>query len=698
MYYIKYNEIDLTDIVKVREVEIPSLPSIKHSSIEVFERNGNIYNGASYNERNIRLVLLIQPTDVNNYDMYINDVKRAFYTKQECRLFCGNETLYMWCVPTDDVLITELSTYCAEIEINLVAYDPYWYSTEQNIVNNSNISNFTVDNQSDVEIYPTFSIGFRNNSTFVQLENKTSGQHILLGEIPSSEKETIVKDNSVLKDVCCTLGGWVSTNTAIDSNRSGGGTLTLGTNGYNLICGNFGSTNSDTTWHGALYKKNLDEPITNFKVKVNMSFNSYGVNGDPSNEETLEDNESNVISGGIKSILVVNKPNANIFTTPYDGELGDNATNEEKALLEKVKIGSISYGTSIEEFEVTSNGWFRYPYNENIYAYIKSTDVMMRYVDNRYTNTYCNYMVTKNTALRNSPNKLFTNLRTLPSGTIVRIETTNRYGDNQFYKVLRPYEGYVAVSDVIRASEYTITYDKEYEYADDKQGIIELYGYSSNNIQLFKLSLCDDNKWYEFTYPRITKNGKDFLVDKTVAPNPKLNEVRTDKGVTYTEMRSGEYGSWNNFNGDLYIERIDNVWYGYVCKHNEVYYMSQEKLIKTKYLKDNTNEFEQLSYLVLYIGTVNSQDETSAMSVNKIDVETENNIENDNDYNIVHFKEGDVLTIDTSVPNVYLNGIERNDLVDVSSNFFTIQTGVNNMKITSTVCPNTDVIWGNKYL
>ena len=86
MYYIKYNEIDLTDMVKVREVEIPSLPTIEHSSIDIFERDGGVYNGASYGTREIRLTFIIKPDDKNDYEQYVRDVKRAFYTKEECRL------------------------------------------------------------------------------------------------------------------------------------------------------------------------------------------------------------------------------------------------------------------------------------------------------------------------------------------------------------------------------------------------------------------------------------------------------------------------------------------------------------------------------------------------------------------------------------------------------------------------------------
>ena len=87
------------------------------------------------------------------------------------------------------------------------------------------------------------------------------------------------------------------------------------------------------------------------------------------------------------------------------------------------------------------------------------------------------------------------------------------------------------------------------------------------------------------------------------------------------------------------------------------------------------------------------------MSVNLIEITTENNaLDTEKEYNEVIFKQGDVLKIDTSVPTVYLNDIERNDLVDIGSQFSPIIQGVNEIKVTSGSTPNVDVIWGNKYL
>ena len=180
MYYIKYNEIDLTDMVKVREVEIPSLPSIEHSSIDIFERDGGVYNGASYGTREIKLTFIIKPDNRDDYEQYVQDVKRAFYTKEECRLFCGDENLYIWCVPVDDMVITELGEGCAEGEVNLVSYDPYWYSVDQQAVNNNDKKKFTVENESDTNVYPVIQVGFTRDTTFLQIRNRSTNETILI--------------------------------------------------------------------------------------------------------------------------------------------------------------------------------------------------------------------------------------------------------------------------------------------------------------------------------------------------------------------------------------------------------------------------------------------------------------------------------------------------------------------------------------
>ena len=692
MYYIKYNDIDLTDIVKVREVEIPSLPTMKHSSIDVFERDGGIYNGLSYKTREIRLTFIIQPEDPNDYDMYVNDVKRAFYTKEEAQLYCGDESLYIWCVPVDDLIITELGTACAECEVNLVSYDPYWYSTKQNAVNNNDAKKFTVTNESDVPAYPIINVGFTKDTTFFQIRNRDTNETVLIGGVPEKENNTIKKNTRVFKDAMETTSGWVSTSAPIDANRSTGGTLSVTSDGKGLMCGNFGSSSDGAVWHGACYKKSIDTPVKDFKVRIRMKHNSTGKNGDPSHP--YQNETTPPISGSKK--------------TYYKVTARSGLNLRKSASTSSTKLLTIPYGTKLTG--TVSKGWLKTTYNGKTgycYAeYIK--DVTS---DSTVTSKERNYVTMKSTAIRATASKKATNKKTIPAGTCIRCKYDTKYPTTgkddvkgKFFELAKPYDGtkgYVLIENLVQANEYEVDYEPEIETADDKTGVVELYGFSANNVQLFKLSMVDDNEFYEFTYPLIRKNGEDFLKDKTIAPEPK--KVTTYNGDTkkVQSILSGRYGAWTGsdgkgFYGELYIERINNKWYAYVQKIKEG---EPVKTIKSKTVTDKENQDEELSYIVIYFGTTGNAEKASGMAITDINVYTATKIEDNKEYNFQEFEAGDILTIDNSIPAVYLNDEERNDLIDVGSSFFPLEPGDNYIKVASDDdVPNIDILWNNKYL
>lgn len=687
MYYIKYNEIDLTDMVKVREVEIPSLPTIEHSSIDIFERDGGVYNGASYGTREIRLTFIIKPDDKNDYEDYVRDVKRAFYTKEECRLFCGDENLYIWCVPVDDMVITELGEGCAEGEVNLVSYDPYWYSVDQQGMNNDDKKNFTVDNESDANVYPIIQVGFTKDTTFFQIRNRSTNETILIGGIPEKEKNTIKKNTRVLKDAMETTSGWSNTSAPIDAGRSTGGTLSVTSDGKGLMCGNFGSASDGAIWHGACYKKSIDTPVKDFKVRIRMKHNSTGVNGDPSHP--YQNETTPPISGSKKTYYKV---------TARSGLRLRKGPSTSAA-----KILTIPYGTKLTG--TVSKGWLQTTYNGKTgYCYAEYLKKVTN--DSTVTAKERNYVTMKSTAIRASASKKATNKKTIPAGKCIRCYYDTKYPTTgkddvkgKFYKLAKPYDGttgYVWIDNLVQANEYEVDYDPDIETADDKLGVVELYGFSANNVQLFKLSMVDDNEFYEFTYPLIRKNGEDFLKDKTVAPEPK--KVTTYNGDTkkVKSILSGKYGSWNEFYGELYIERIKNRWYAYVSKIKDGEVV---KKIKSKTVTDKDNQDEELNYIVIYFGTTGSTEKASGMAITDINVYTATKIEDNKEYNFQEFEAGDMLTIDNSVPAVYLNDEERNDLIDVGSSFFLLEPGENYIKIASDDnVPNVDIMWNNKYL
>ena len=686
MYYIKYNEIDLTDMVKVREVEIPSLPTIEHSSIDIFERDGGVYNGASYGTREIKLTFIIKPDNRDDYEQYVQDVKRAFYTKEECRLFCGDENLYIWCVPVDDMVITELGEGCAEGEVNLVSYDPYWYSVDQQAVNNNDKKKFTVENESDTNVYPVIQVGFTRDTTFFQIRNRDTNETILIGGVPEKEKSTIKKNTRVFKDAMETTSGWTNTSAPIDAGRSTGGTLSVTSDGKGLMCGNFGSATDGAVWHGACYKKSIDTPVKDFKVRIRMKHNSSGTNGDPSHP--YQNETTPPISGSKKTYYKV--------TAKSGLRLRKSASTSSTKLL------TIPYGTKLTG--TLTKGWLKTTYNGKTgycYAeYIK--DVTS---DSTVTSKERNYVTMKSTAIRATASKKATNKKTIPAGKCIRVLYDTKYPTTgkddvkgKFYKLAKPYDGttgFVLIENLVQANEYTVDYEPEIETADDKLGVVELYGFSANNVQLFKLSMVDDNEFYEFTYPLIRKNGEDFLKDKTVAPEPK--KVTTYNGDTkrVESILSGKYGSWNEFYGELYIERIKNRWYAYVQKIKDG---QPGKKIKAQPVTDKANQDEELSYIVIYFGTTGNAEKASGMAITDINVYTATKIEDNKEYNFQEFEVGDILTIDNSIPAVYLNDEERNDLIDVGSSFFPLEPGDNYIKVASDDVPNIDILWNNKYL
>ena len=687
MYYIKYNEIDLTDMVKVREVEIPSLPSIEHSSIDIFERDGGVYNGASYGTREIKLTFIIKPDNRDDYEQYVQDVKRAFYTKEECRLFCGDENLYIWCVPVDDMVITELGEGCAEGEVNLVSYDPYWYSVDQQAVNNNDKKSFTVENESDTNVYPVIQVGFTRDTTFLQIRNRSTNETVLIGGVPEKENNTIKKNTRVFKDTMETTSGWTNTSAPIDAGRSTGGTLSVTSDGKGLMCGNFGSASDGAVWHGACYKKSIDTPVKDFKVRIRMKHNSSGKNGDPSHPYQ---NETTPPISGSKS-------------TYYKVTARGGLRLRKSASTSSTKLLTIPYGTKLTG--TVSKGWLKTTYNGKTgycYAeYIK--DVTS---DSTVTSKERNYVTMKSTAIRATASKKATNKKTIPAGKCIRVLYDTKYPTTgkddvkgKFYKLAKPYDGttgFVLIENLVQANEYTVDYEPEIETADDKLGVVELYGFSANNVQLFKLSMVDDNEFYEFTYPLIRKNGEDFFKDKTIAPEPK--KVTTYNGDTkrVESILSGKYGSWNEFYGELYIERIKNRWYAYVQKIKDG---QPGKKIKSKTVTDKANQDEELSYIVIYFGTSGSTEKASGMAITDINVYTATKIEDNKEYNFQEFEVGDILTIDNSIPAVYLNDEERNDLIDVGSSFFPLEPGDNYIKVASDDdVPNIDILWNNKYL
>ncbi|MGL5330204.1 MAG: phage distal tail protein, partial [Peptostreptococcaceae bacterium] len=305
------------------------------------------------------------------------------------------------------------------------------------------------------------------------------------------------------------------------------------------------------------------------------------------------------------------------------------------------------------------------------------------------------------------------------SGTILRLESSKVYyepekveegqtpdqpgGNNEYYyklaKSYNGYWGYVKVGNVKVANNVVYEYAEELETADDKTGVVEVYGYSANNEQLFKLSMVDDNEYYSFNYPDITVCGKTFLKDNNVAPAPKVSSETSgsdDKLTVKQEyILSGAYGDWNNFYGKIGITRKDNYYQAWVVK------MKGGQVVKqlfspTKSVSNATKS--KLSYITVYIGTSNKDNsKASGMSVEHISVKNLNP-SNPATQNIKKFQAGDILKVDCFNNQVWLNDVRYNKF-EIGSQFFPLELGENIIKVASDDGEvHTSVIFNEQYL
>ena len=674
---------------------MPSLPTMSHSSIEIFERDGSVYNGMSYEARSIRLTFVIKKDNAEDYEAAVNDVKNTFATKEEAPLYLGKEDRYIWCVPIDDLYITEVGTYCATGEINLVAYDPYWYDNEI-LSANSETKTVTVDVVGDVETPPTIHIGVSGDASFYQIENTTTGEKILLGEIPrATAGATKKKYNTILKDEMETTSGWSQSETNIDSGMGTGGTLAVYNSGKGLKCGDFGSASSGNKWHGACYMKNLPTSVKDFTVRIRMSHNSTGTNGDPT----------------VKTPYKNDPDYGNVPNTYYETKV--NLNLRKSASLKAAVLTVIPKGTKLEGTE--TKGFLRTTYkNFTGYCSLQNDSYIKKYTGSSgKTLTQQNFVTTMKTPIRASAKKKSTNKCTIPIGTCIRCIVNPSYVDKDkkitYYKLAKAYKGitgYVAKANLVDADDYQIVYDEEtYKTADDKNGICTLFGYSSDGTQLFSMNFIDDNNYYEFSYPLIRKNGTDFLKDKTKAPDPKYTTTYSEKnGKLVAEKKyklSGTYGSWNDFYGELYIERKNNKWYAYVKKMTNDNVHSVTKTLSSKTVTDTTNSDKNLSYLVMYIGTAGDSAKACGMGISHIEVKSDQSaeIENPGDVNWQGFEEGDAITIDCANATVELNQIDTPGIIDVASDFFNLLPGENTIKVvTDDSNPTITVTYDARYL
>lgn len=238
-------------------------------------------------------------------------------------------------------------------------------------------------------------------------------------------------------------------------------------------------------------------------------------------------------------------------------------------------------------------------------------------------------------------------------------------------------------------------------YAEDQLGIIEIYGFDQNGAKLFKMSLEDSNKYYEYVMPR-TEIGNTIVLrdDKATPTARKITQKDSNGNETTIEAASGVFGDWNDFEGKLSIRREINASgeYTWNCTFKKIKDGKVEKILETSNgLSNKSYPKGDLNYLAVFIGKYKDVEAMSVAGIKNILVRKLNiNSSSNLDYkNVYIFSEGDHLRIDFAEGLVTLNDSPILTKLDIGSEFFAIPPG-NSQFITSSDCENYSAICGFK--
>jgi predicted phage tail component-like protein len=128
-YYVRYNNVDLTNKIGVRTVQTTVLPPRENNSILIWERPGSIYNAYRYAEREITVTFLIRGNSAYDMETKLNDLRNIFRVDGPKPLYLGSTSQFIYAVPDGDFTMNELRYDCYECEIRFVCHDPEYYSS-----------------------------------------------------------------------------------------------------------------------------------------------------------------------------------------------------------------------------------------------------------------------------------------------------------------------------------------------------------------------------------------------------------------------------------------------------------------------------------------------------------------------------------------------------------------------------------------
>ena len=653
---IVYGGVDLGQYIEVRSINRNILPTRENYTIDIPSMTGKIYNGFKYAERVIEIDFLVKSIDPLAYPQMIRDIATILDVDSPCRLYIMDEpNKYYYAIIDGDTNISEIASGIGEGTITFICYNPIAYSDEEKIFTGTN--KLTVSNEGTTKAFPLIDINFSKSASFAQVSNVETGAAVLVGQWTNVNQPQAPSKGTVISDPCTTLTDWLAVGNVLDADRRIDGNFTINSGGYAITPSSFGSVTETDKWHGPARLRNLGRNVRDFEVVASFEFDSKGKN----------------YSNATNTPATNPSTGANKYRTTANLNIRTGRGTNYKILTTMPK------GTEVAVTEI-SGGWGKVSYKgQTGYSAMKYLSLIKTVATNYKVNTGSS----KGLNLRSSRNTSSRVLLSIPNGTPLAItDISNGWGKTTYKgKTGYVYMQYVSSQKSLISGQEISLYTTE-ETADDKLGLIELYGRDVNGNKLFKLNLTDANFFYEYTHPQVQIGNQIVIQDTDSVPAPRKETIKNDKGEDeVVDANSGKFGKWNEFSGEIRIKRetvngkqqwtvrVDKIKGGKVVAS-----LSKTALVNSSYPTGDLNN------LVLFIGQYKNAP-TSAMTLTHLSVEQLNEVPAIVIPQI--FRAGDKLTIDCEQNLVLLNDIPTMENVDIGSNFFSVDAGDTELKVFS---------------
>jgi predicted phage tail component-like protein len=256
-------------------------------------------------------------------------------------------------------------------------------------------------------------------------------------------------------------------------------------------------------------------------------------------------------------------------------------------------------------------------------------------------------------------------------------------------------------------------------------GAIDIYLFDSNNVKVGKITISDTSTAYEYNVPNIVFGDNTSILSAT-SPIPAPTKI-TQKAPVYYTVKKGDnvssiayrngvkasdiermnnlsspytiypnqklkikdgtstktvfpttIGNYNDFEGQLTIQRIGTTWYAEVKRTD----MGTKTYLQSKTYYDPSHKHSQnpVAYIVINFLAYGSNATMASIEVDNLQV-IQNNTVDTTANNETIFQSGDELVIDCTDSSVWLNGDLFMNHLDIGSTFFSIPPSTTEVKV-----------------